>query len=300
MRESALLRETRLAVLNAPFEADGWRRAVEMVARSCHASGANLVGFGGPLAPSLNMFVGPDHDRAEQTFARPELWGQCNWRVNSAGGPLSIQHEAHYAAYRGVAETADYDDAVSDLDMQFGCQAPLISDSRSFLGLALFRGRRAGRCSETTLTRFAGLIRDIHRAVRVQLALDGEAAELMIGNLDSLQSAMVLIDRYGCICAMTPAAEHLAEDGGAFRLCGLSFQLRNFPENRRMERAMRRLLALGAESTASPVFEMSVGRTASAPEGRWVARLVRLPRREHGLGFDPHLAVTFQAIQPAA
>ena len=34
------------------------------------------------------------------------MWGATNWRVNSAGPAMSIQHEPHYAAYRASAVTA--------------------------------------------------------------------------------------------------------------------------------------------------------------------------------------------------
>ena len=293
MRDAAFLRETELAILNAPFEGQGWRRAVEMISSACHSSAANLVGFGGPLGISLNLFTGRESDRAAGYFSRPELWGRCNWRVNSVGAPMTVQHEAHYAAYRDREETSEYDDAVSDLDMPFGCQSPLIADSRSFLGLALLRSRRDGSCDAITVERFSKLIRHLNRAIRVELALEGEAAELMVGETGGLTTATVLLDRYGCVSALTPAAESLAEENGAFRLCGLTFQLRDAAANRLMENAMRTLLS-GGSAAEGQVIEVRAGRTAAAPKGRWIASVVRLPRREHGLGFDPHLAVTFK------
>jgi len=292
----ALLNQAKQAVLNAPFERDGWGQAIELVARACGAPAANLVGFGGPAAFSVNLFSGPDSARAERYFARPALWGQCNWRVNSAGRPLSIQHDAHYAIYRKLAKTSDYDDAVSDLDMQFGCQSALISDSRTFLGLALLRGRREGPCDADSLARFSELIRHVHRAVRVQIALAGEAAELMMGDLGAMTSAMVLVDRYGCVCALTPAAEPLADEDGPFRLCGLTFQLRDPEENRRIQAAMTRLLTK-EDVAGSGVFQMRAGRTHADPTAPWGVSLVRLPRREHGLGFDPHFALTFRRLR---
>lgn len=299
MRDAAFLRDTELAIINAPFEGEGWRRAVEMVSSACHSSAANLVGFGGPLGLSLNLFTGRESERAERYFSRAELWGRCNWRVNSAGAPMTVQHEAHYAAYREREQTAEYDDAVADLDMPFGCQSPLIADSRTFLGLALLRSRRDGPCDAITLERFGKLIRHLNRAIRVELALEGDAAELMVGEIGGLTSATVLLDRYGCVCALTPAAEPLAEEDGAFRLCGLTFQLRDPAENRRMEKAMRTLL-WGSSEAEGQVIEMRAGRTASAPKGRWIASIVRLAKREHGLGFDPHLAVAFRPLSSAS
>lgn len=292
-----LLSDAKLALLNAPFDENGWAAAIDQLAGACGASGANLVGFGGPAGFGINLFTGRDQARSTEYFARPELWGACNWRVNSAGaGAMSIQHDGHYAAYRAIADTADYDDAVSDLDMQFGCQSALIQDSRSFLGLALFRGPREGPCDSVMIERFTILIRDVHRALRVQLALAGEAAELMLGQLSAMTVPMLLLDGYGCLAALTPAAEPLVEENGPFRLCGLTVQLREPRENRWLQAEMARMLALGRSGDGRRLFEMPVGRSAAAPGGRWIASVVRLPQREHGLGFDPHLALTVRPL----
>lgn len=299
MPNSQRIRETELALLNAPFEPDGWTRALEMVASATGSAGANLVGVGGPLALSLNLITGRDAGLADRYLARAELWGACNWRVNSSGLPLTVQHERHYAAYRQAADTSIYDDAVSDLDMQFGCQSVLISDSRTFVGLAVFRGRREGPCDVAALGCFNALLRPMQRALRLQMALSGEAAELMLGDLSSVHSAVVLIDRHGSVCAMSPAAELLAEEGGPIRLSGLLLELSDRKENRLMQSALARLLSGGAAGHDSCVHEMPVHGAAGEPRRRWIARAFRLPQREHGLGFDPHVAVAFDRLRPA-
>lgn len=296
MSEVAFLRETELALMNAPFETGGWHRAIGMVAQATGSPAANLVALGGPLLMPLNMFTGQDSDRAADYFSDPALWGSCNWRVQSAGTPMSIQHERHYAAARAAGGTADYDDAVSDLDMQYGCQTVLLSDKRNFLGLAIFRGRREGPSSDLVLARFKHLLRHVQRGVRVQLALDGEAAELMLGDLTSVHCRTVLLDRHGCLCAVTPAGEALFEEEGPARLDGLAFGLRDPYDDRQMHCAMARLLAAANDLQGPQLHEMRTGRTAEFPRGRWRISAVRLPRREHGLGFEAEIAVTFHPL----
>lgn len=299
MLHSDQIREAELALLNAPFEPDGWTRALELVASATASAGANLIGVGGPLALSLNLVTGRDAAVADRYFARPELWGACNWRVNSSGPPLTVQHERDYTAYRQATDTSLYDDAVSDLDMQFGCQSVLISDSRTFVGLAVFRGRREGPSDASALGCFKALLRPMQRALRLQMALSGEAAELMLGNLSSLHSAVVLIDRHGCVCAMSPAAEPLAEPGGPVRLSGLLLELSERKQNRLMQSALARLLSDEGSSDAAWVHEMPVRGGAGEPQDRWIARAFRLPQRDHGLGFNPHVAVAFESLQPS-
>lgn len=295
MSELHLLRDTELVLMNAPFVEGGWQRAIMMVAQATGAESANLVAFGGPLLFPLNMFVGRESDGAARHFTRPELWGACNWRVQSAGDPMSIQHEVHYDACRARGGTADYDDAVADLDMPFGCQTALISDERNFLGLAILRSRREGRCDDIALARFRHLIGKVHRAVRVQLALDGEAADLMLGELASMHCRLALLDRHGCLAALSPPADAMFADDGPARLAGLQFRLRRPDEDRQLLAAMARLLA--AELPHGPqVHEMRAGRSPHHPHGRWRLSLMRLPRRSHGLGFEPELAISFHPI----
>lgn len=296
MRSDPSLRAAELALMNAPFEADGWSLALDAVARASGGSGANLVALGGPLLLPLNMFTGRESERAATYFSRPELWGACNWRVQCSGRPLSIQHDVHYSAARKAAGPSDYDDAVSDLDMQYGCQSVLLSDVTNFLGIAVFRGRREGPCDETGLSRFEHLVRQVQRSIRMQLALDGEAAELMLGEMGSVHGATILLDRQANLCALSKAAEQLFEQVGPLVLSGLAVELRNRTENHHFQQALKRLLS--SDGHSGPLVHQSrVGRSADNPAGGWRLFIVRLPARPHGLGFDPHVAVT---LKPAS
>lgn len=282
------LREAKLAILNAPFEEQGWERAVTAICAATGCHGAHLLGMGGPLVLPLNIVSGLD-SRIHKYLGDTHLHGSVNWRIGSTTVPMAIQHDAHYAAYRSSHDTADYDDAASDLDMQFGCQSMVLGDEAMFLGLAMMRGRREGPCTAETLASFAALLRPLQRAVRMQLALDGEAAELMLGQIDGLHGATVLIDRLGSLAAMTPAAEAAFDDAGPLRLSGLSVRLSDSAADRLFQSALARLLAYSGAMSV-PLHEMRV----SASGRSWQVVVMRLPDREHGLGFEPHLALTIK------
>ena len=294
----AAIREAELALMNAPFAADGWRRALESIGRATGTGAVHLAGYGGPLLQPLDLFVGREAERIDATFSRPELCGAANWRIASIGKPMAIQYERHYAQVRALGGTSDYDDAVADFDMALGCQAALLNDQRNFVAVALIRSRREGPTDEAVYSRFAYLNRHLQRAIRVQLAVDGEAAELMLGEIASMQCRTILLDRHGCLVAMTPSAEEIVEDGGPARLAGLGFELRDPAENRQMHAAMRRVLT--AEGAAGPLLHQArVGRSPASPLGDWKRTIVRLPHRPHGLGFDAQLALTFRPVEGA-
>ena len=287
------LREAELLILNAPFEARGWERALEAVADSTGSHAAQLLGIGGPTLMPLNIFVGaPSGFR--HYIESAALHGSCNWRVGTTTVPMAIQHEEHYRAYRLTQRTSEYDDAASEMDIQFGCQSALILDERNMVGVALLRGRRNGPCDDKVLSRFAHLRQQMGRAVQTQIVLDGEAAQLMVGNIDTLQTATILLDRHGCIAAMTPAAEMLVAAGGPLRLSGITIDLPDRAEGDRFNQMLARLLN---DDAVGEVEQARIGRSAAHPSGRWRIFCARLPgRRDHGLGFDPHIAVTFKRI----
>lgn len=287
------LREAELIILNAPFEERGWERAVTGIAAATGSHAAQLLGLGGPLLLPLNIFVGPPAS-FRHYIERAEMHGPCNWRVGTATVAMSIQHEPQYDAYRRTHQTSDYDDAASEMDIPYGCQSALMLDHNGLIGLALLRGRRDGRCTAETLDRFARLRHHVARSVRVQLALDGEAAELMVGDLAPLHGATLLLDRHGSLAALTPAAEEALGEKGPLRLCGLAVRLREPQEDRPFQQALARLLA--SDGISGPlVHQARVGRSTHQPEGAWRLFITRLPHRPHGLGFDPHLALTVKA-----
>lgn len=294
MRTDQSLHDAELALLNAPFEGNGWHLAVQAIADATRSSAAHLLGTGGPLLLPLNVFAG-DVPGIEKYLGDPRFHGASNWRVGSVTTPMAIQHEEHYAEYRRHSDTSDYDDAASDLDIMFGCQSAVLLDRHNLLGLALLRGRRNGPCSAETLSRFSRLRHQLARAVRMQIALDGEAAETMLGHFGPNQCATLLLDRHANLCALSAAAERLFEDGGPLHLSGLAVELRSRPDNRTFQEALKRLLA--SDGRHGPVVhETRVGRCRDHARGRWRLFIVRLPHRPHGLGFDPHVAVTFKSL----
>jgi len=290
----SFVRQAELAILNAPFEQGGWERAVADIAEATRSSGAQLLGIGGPVVTPLNTVAG-NFAGYESYFWDPALHGRSNWRIGVTTGVGDIRHEADYARYRLCHDTSDYDDAVADLDIPYGCQSALLLDSQCLLGIALLRSRRDGPCREETLQRFAALSGQLARSVRVEYALGGEAAELMLGDYRSLDGATVILDRFGSLLALTPAAEELFDVGGPLALTGLRVSLRTTTENERLQAALARLL-LG-DGLREPVLHIArIGQSASNPNGRWWVYAVRLPRFRNCLGFEPHLALTLKPV----
>ena len=281
------VREAELALLNAPFGEGGWDRAVIAIAAATRSAGAQLSGVGGPLTIPLNIVHG-DFSGPTRHFTDVALYGPCNWRLNTVGAEGAIQHEDHYAAYAAANDTADFDDAVADLDVPYGCQSAFLIEPDRMVGLTLLRRRRDGRCDADTLHAFARLRYQANRAVRAQIALDGEAAAIMLGNLERASCATLLLDRTSAVCAMTAAADRAIGEG-PFRLADRAFGVRDPLDDFHLQRAMRRLLESDG-ITGVRLHQAVVGA------GQWSVVMSRLPRHAHGLCFEPELAVTLRRL----
>jgi hypothetical protein len=293
------VRDAELAFLNAPFESDGWLNALQRLAFATDSAVAQLCGGGVGPELSFNLFSEERHDPNGHLF-NPLLYGPENWRINcSIGGPRSIQDERHYAAYRSANRTDFYDDAVSDLDLPFGCQSPLILEANGGLvGLALLRSGSDGPCSPDIINVFSRVAHQAHRAVRVQIALGQSRGEDMLANVGSSGEMTLLLDRHGRLIAMTEEAETLFDCPLGLRLDGLSLRLASEEEDRALKAAMRRLL--NSDGVSGPILhECRAGRCHEQPEGYWRLFLTRLPADRDLLGVEAQLALTLRPVTSA-
>jgi hypothetical protein len=290
------LREVELAFLNAPFNPGGWRHALEKLAAVTGSKLAQLCGGSPGAELDFNFFSGDCHD-PHRHLTNPTLYGPENWRISCAQGARTIQDERHYAAYREAHPRGYYDDAVSDLDLPFGCQTALLLDSNGLFGLALLRSSRDGLCTADTLDCFRSVARQAHRAVRAQIALGEEAAELMVAGVTGRRECTILLDRFANVLAMTEAAEQLFEGPGGLSMRGLRLTLSHAAEEQALYAAFKRLLA--DDRLGGPmIHDTVIGRSSTWPSGRWRAVLVRLMPRQVGLSFEPALALTLPPLRP--
>ncbi|MEQ7873287.1 hypothetical protein ABDK56_04700 [Sphingomonas sp. ASV193] len=247
-----------------------------------HSRGANLVCLGGDL-PTLNLVSGFDQGEIDDTFGLPELWGAANWRVGSTTRVGDIQHEHHYDQYRTQARTEMYDDAVSDLDMPYGCQTLFLQDGRGFVGLALLRGRRNGRCKAETLAGFSRLAHFVDQGVRAEMALAGEGAHVALGNYDSISPPLLLLNRLGWLVATSPAADLALDEGDAVRARGRRIA---FVDERLDRKFWRIAAALLQPGNAARSISLAVASGAMR-----ALHVARIGGDEDALGLHPSLAV---------
>ncbi|RYD44036.1 MAG: helix-turn-helix transcriptional regulator [Sphingomonadales bacterium] len=277
--------EVENAFLAAPFEEDGWNRALRLFARRTGASRAQLLGLGDEA--TLFNFM-PDIDPAYQhEFMEIEGWRpEVNWRVAAGGRPLEILSEAHYDVARQHSGTDAYEEHVRKWDGVHGCQTVLVEGEGLLVGLASLRSEREGRSEARDRTLFAAGATHALAAVRMQQAMAQRGAHMTAGAFDAIGVAAFLIDRRGTVAALSAAAEAIVGDRAGGALC------------------LRRGRLGAAQRDADAILQAALGRAlgGEAMQQYWIAspqegeggilcEVFVLPRREWDFGFDPRVLV---------
>ena len=287
----AFLRETELALINAPFAPGGWQTAIEMVASATWSRGANLVCLGNS-APSLNLLSGCDHDQVDRILSDPAMWGPQNWRVGTASQPFEIQHDVHYREYREQRPASDYDEAALELDMPHGCQTIFSRDVAGFIGLAIIRGHREGPMDPDSVSRFEHLSHIIGRALRLEMSLAGNGISLALGQFQRVRDAVIVVNRHGWACGMSRTAERMVDRGGPVIQRGAFIGLANPIDDFRFQQLLA--FMLHKDPQCGHAVKLKIGAWGG---GHFILTLTHLPPARLELGFEPRLSIM---IRPTA
>ncbi len=272
----------------APFEQGGWDAALKSLATQAGSARAQLVAFGGPKAIAFNWITDPDPRLVEEISVADTCNPNVNWRMACAARPMELVRERHYAAARSRLKSDLYDEFVDRLDLPYGCQTVLCSTSEAFYGLAMLRSRSDGRTSDDELDVFARTAPHVLSAIRTQMALEHQGAELIAGALDALDSAAFVCDRDGNVQGFTRAAEAWLSEQSGLRLVGKRLVCDRPQENRVLNDALRLVLD---DTVPLPAPIQLWFRPSTNAFGAHSCEVLPLPKRNWSFGFEPKAIV---------
>lgn len=249
------------AFLNAPFLEHGWDIALRLLAEATGSARGQLIGIGGPAAIPFNLVTDTDERALGEFIAIDGGSPERNFRVAASGPPLEIIHEAHYEAAKRFIRDDVYDDFCRDYDIPHGIQTVLEQSGGALIGLAVNRTAREGRSSAEQRAVFAGAVPHALRAVRLQQAMEGQAAQLLRGTLETMSVAAFVLDFSGTVRAMTGGAEAAIAAGGHLLLSEGRLQAALHREQPALDGALRAALRRPGRSSAF----VSFGRPHSVP-----------------------------------
>ena len=283
---------------NAGINGEGWTEALAGLAELTGARTGQLVGFGSNAAIPFNFMSNFDAEAMAEFAAIGGANPDYNPRVRAGltGALMKSMTEADFATREEFEAGAYYTDFCRRHDIPWGCIMPMMRDSNSMIGLAVFRGRRQGPVTDREQAAFDSIAPHVRSAVRVQSALENQGALILQGALEALSLAVFVADRFGTIRAMTSAAEELVRDGGALRMRQGQLRATSANENQRFAE----LLLAATERHADPRLAVTPTCLVLGGEGGrpLLLDIVPLPARPHALGFEPRALIVVRGGKP--
>ncbi len=282
----------REAIRQAPFESQGWDRALKAIAARTWSSCGELVVFGRNHTIDFNWMT----DRSETAHREFIEIGagspDVNWRVAASGAPLKIVGEAEYDAIRGRMSSEPYDAWVERHDLEYGCQAMLHSEPNLMVGLAVVRARREGRTRFRDRQRFAELAPHVLASVRLQRALQDQGAAMIAGTFDALSVPALIVDGRGIVRARSDAAEQLLSRERRIGIRNSQLTAVVPADDRRLQSAFARVLGPGQED--GPRIAGIVLRDQDDAGTTLLVHVFALPEQDWALGLGARAVVTLR------
>lgn len=268
----------------APFSKGGWNHALNTMAGLTRSMRGQLI-FMGQKHLQFNTCTQVDEAYHADFLSIQGYRRDVNWRIGAEGAVGEIIHEDHYDAVRATHTDEAYLDHARRFDAEFGIQTVLGRGASGTFGLACLRTNADGRSDEEDRAVFAIAMQQARLAIRAQIAVEEQGAELLAGSLDSLRVAALLIDGQGRVCGSTPAATAILASG-AFRIAQRTLTGSHPRDDALLQARLAMVVQEGWHSEADLWI-----RIADKP---CLVEVNALPRQDWAFGFAPHAIITFR------
>ncbi|WP_404482395.1 helix-turn-helix transcriptional regulator [Novosphingobium sp. BL-52-GroH] len=274
---------------HAPFGEAGWDAALKALASATGSSRAQLIAIG-ERHTLFNWVTDIDEGYVEDFLAigghRPDV----NYRVAASRGPYQVAWEHHYDQVRAASTNEAYMQHVRRWDAEHGAQMMLAEEPGAFFGLAALHSGSDGRTTEAQRQTLVDVAPQVMAAIRLQRAIEHQGADLLRGSLDALNTAAVLLDATGRVCAVTGPAQDLL---GPETLQVRGNMLRSARPDLDRNLQIRLGLALASpQAMPSEIWLQPSSRDHAG--GPLLVEICALPRQDWNFGFAPAVIVTLK------
>jgi DNA-binding CsgD family transcriptional regulator/GAF domain-containing protein len=267
----------------------GWGPALEAIAGATGSRTGQLIGVGSDTTLPFNFMTNADPGFAED-FARAGGGDPAiNPRVRAGASVpvLKILTESDYLTEDEYKRHPFVQNVGLRWGYAFTCLTPLERRDGMLFGLAVLRTTAEGHIQSAEREAFTALAPHMRAAVRTQLALEGQAADLLAGAMEKLTVAAFICDRHGYVRRMTPAAERIVTDGTTLRLRSNRLHAARAQDLQALERAMVASPAIRLVGETSPGLRSVVLRGEGEANAPLVLDVIDLAPARSELGFAP-------------
>ncbi len=275
--------------LSAPFEADGWDRALKSLARETRSARSQLIAFGGSSTIPINWVTDAQPGLIEEFPTIDGASPDVNWRVASTRSLLEIVWEDHYDQARRDLNSDVYDEFSERYEMPFGCQTVLLDTPGLFYGLAILRTKEDGRTTVDDRRAFAWAAKHVQTAVRLQQAVELQGATMLAGAFEALGGAVFVCDAKGHVRALTSAAEAVLREHLGLQLSSGRLIATRADDDQALQQALRHVLDETNPAPAAREFWLRAPLADFCPVR---CEVLPLPRKDWSLTFEPRALVS--------
>lgn len=201
---------------SAAFGTGSWEDALRGCARATGSRSMQLAGLASKSTVLFNVI--PDIDPAiHQAFAEsisinPRVPALDHARV------LEVLADCDITTPETYHRSQFYNEVTALFDVPYVCLTNLEKSEDALIALAALRSHKDGHITKAQREVFTKLVPHVRAAIRMQLALEHQGAELATGMMGALSIAAFLCDRHGRVRYSTPAGEQLLSRRPEIRL----------------------------------------------------------------------------------
>lgn len=276
---------------NAALQGEGWYTALDRFAKATGSQTGELIGVGSNAAVPFNMMT--DIDPASH-FAFVAAGGgdpTINPRVGAGmtSPVLKVMSEEDFITPDEYQRNPHYQEFAIPWDIPHICLSTLDRDKEMLIGLAVLRSHRNGPITSQQKALFAAVAPHVRTAVRTQIALENQGAQLLSRAFASVSMAAFICDQRGKVRATTPAAEQLVEADGVLTLRGGVLGSSKHENTALLSEAINEM-SFGTALPHKPMARTVVLKSHDSTQPL-LLDVIRLSRPAHELAFFPHVLI---------
>lgn len=280
------------AFYSAALSQQGWYQALEGLAEATGSANGELIGLGANAAVPFNIFTNIDPAFVADFVAVGGGDPDLNPRVKAgmSAPTLKVLAEADFITPEEHKRHPHYQEFAVKWGIPYSCISTLERTGNLLIGLAVGRNKAQGHITPQQKEIFKSIAPHVRAAVRMQIALEGEGAALLVGAMESISMPAFICDRTGIVRNMTPSAENLlgSDRGLQLRLGRLAAS--NPADDLLLDQAVGNALHGRVAGMAPPVQTVIIRKEFSALPS-FVLDVVALPSRPFELGFAPRVMI---------
>lgn len=229
-----------------------WEAALDGLAAVTGSTGAQLIGLGSEATVPFNVMTGvpPETGRDFVAVGGGDPAINSRVRVGMRAAELEVLDETAFTTATDMRLNPEYANWIRRYDMHHTCLTNLVKEPDQNAGLALLRSERQGNVSDEQKRAFAVLATQARGAVRTQMALEAQGAQLLAGAMEAVRATAFFCDDLGRVRGMTASAEALLTAGDVMRLRKGVLTTACEGDRRGLEIALATALAGGAPAFA--------------------------------------------------